>query len=220
MDNIVIIGSSGHAKVITDIVQREGRYNPVGLLDHFRVIGEETLGYPILGGEEDLPRLKDAYDLKGVVVAIGDNFVRSKMVAHIREVCPDLPFVSAIHPKASIASDVTIGEGTVIMAGVTINPCSSVGRFCILNSNSSLDHDSILDDYASLAPGVTTGGNCRIGRYSAINIGATLVNGVKIGEQSVIGAGALVMNTISSFVVAFGIPAKEIRSRKPGDRYM
>ena len=220
MNNIVLIGSSGHAKVIIDIVQQEGKYNVVGLLDRHRQVDETTLGYRILGKEEDLPALKKVYSLMGVIVAIGDNFYRSKVVALIRKICPDLPFVCAIHPKASIGTDVSIGEGTVIMAGVTINPCSSVGRFCILNTNSSLDHDSTMEDFASLAPGVTTGGNCRIGKYSALGIGATLIHDVQVGKQSVIGAGALVMKSIESFAVAYGTPAIVIRHRKPGDKYL
>lgn len=220
MDNIVIIGSSGHAKVIIDIVQQEGKYKIAGLLDRHRKVDEQTLGYRVLGKEEDLPDLVNVHSLKGAIVAIGDNFIRSKVAARIREICPDLPFVRAIHPKASIATDVTIGEGVVIMAGVSINPCSSVGRFCILNTNCSLDHDSTMEDFASLAPGATTGGNCRIGKYSAISIGAVLIHGVHIGEQSVIGAASLVMKPIESFVVAYGTPAKVIRNRRPGDKYL
>lgn len=220
MDNIVIIGSSGHAKVIIDIVQQEGKYNVVGLLDRFRDIGEKTLGYPVLGKEKDLPRLIKAHALKGAVVGIGDNFVRSMVVARLKKISPDLPFVSAVHPKASIAMEVSVGEGTVVMAGVSINPCSSVGRFCILNTNSSLDHDSILEDFASLAPGVTAGGNCRIGQYCAISIGTVLTHGIHIGAHTVIGAGSLVMKPIESFVVAYGTPAKAIRARKQGDKYL
>jgi len=220
MEDIVIIGSSGHAKVIIDIVNQEGKYNVAGLLDRYRNANETTLGYRILGKEEDLPELKKTHSLKGAIVAIGDNFIRSKVAALIRKICPDLPFVCAIHPRASIGRDVTIGEGTVIMAGVSINPCSSVGRFCILRTNSSLDHDSTMEDFASLAPGAMTGGNCRIGEYSAISIGSVLIHGVQIGKQSVIGAASLVMKPIESFVVAYGTPAKVIRNRKPGDKYL
>ncbi len=220
MDNIVIIGSSGHAKVIIDIVQQEDKYNIAGLLDRYRKVDEQTLGYRVLGKVEDLPVLMNVYSLKGAIIAIGDNFIRSKVATRVREICPDLPFVRAIHPKASIATDVSIGEGTVITAGVTINPCSSVGRFCILNTKSSLDHDSTMEDFASLAPGATTGGNCRIGKYSAIGIRAVLIHGVNIGEQSVIGAASLVMKPIEPFVVAYGTPAKAIRNRQPGDKYL
>jgi sugar O-acyltransferase (sialic acid O-acetyltransferase NeuD family) len=219
MDSIVIIGSSGHAKVVIDIVQQEGRYNIVGLLDRYRMVGEETLGYRVLGKEETLPELTKIHSLKGVIVAVGDNFDRSKVVSHVRGICPDIPFVSSVHPKASIATDVSIGEGTVIMAGVSVNSSCSIGRFCILNTNSSLDHDSIMEDFSSLAPRATTGGNCRIGSYSAISIGAVLIRGVHIGNNTVVGAASLVLKSIDSFIVAYGSPAKAIRKRKPEDKY-
>lgn len=220
MDNIVIIGSSGHAKVVIDIVRKEGKFNIAGLLDKFRKVDEQTLGYRVLGKEEDLPELTNVYSLKGVIVAIGDNFIRSKVAARVREISPDLPFVCAIHPSSLVAMDVSIGDGTVVMAGASINPSCSVGRFCVLNTNSSLDHDSTMEDFSSLAPSATTGGNCQIGEYSAVSIGAILIHGVQVGEQSVIGAGSLVMKPIDSFVVAYGTPAKAIRSRQPGDKYL
>lgn len=220
MDNIVIIGSSSHAKVIIDIVEREGRYNIAGFLDRYRKVGEQTLGYRVLGQEEDLPQLATKHALNGAIVAIGDNFIRSKEAARVREVCPGLPFVSAIHPNASIAKNVSVGEGSVIMAGVAVNPCCSIGRLCILNTSSSLDHDSVMEEFSSLAPGVTSGGNCRIGAYAAVGIGAILINGIDIGEHSVIGAGSTVLNNIASFKVAYGTPAKDICDRKPGDRYL
>lgn len=220
MENIVIVGSSGHAKVIIDIVLQEGKYKIVGLLDRFRTVGEKTLGYAVLGTENELPALVKAHDLKGAIVAIGDNFIRSQVASRIKEICPDLPFVCALHPKAAIATDVSIGAGTVVMAGAVINPCSSVGRFCILNTQCSLDHDSVLEDFSSLAPGAVTGGNCQLGQYAAISAGAVLIHGIHVGEHSVIGAGSTVMNSIEAFVVAYGTPAKTIRHRKQGDSYL
>ncbi len=218
--NIVIIGASGHAKVIIDIVRQEGRFNISGLLDQSVDTGEQIPGCPVLGKEEDLPELIKSHSLAGAIIAIGDNSVRSKVANRIRKTNPELPFVSAVHPSASIAADVSIGEGTVVMAGASVGPCSSIGRFCILNTNCSLDHDSVLEDFASLAPRATTGGNCRIGEYSAICIGAVLIHGIDIDKQTVVGAGSLVMQDLASFVVAYGSPAKVIRTRKPGDRYL
>ena len=219
MDTIVIIGSSGHAKVVIDIVEQEGRYKIAGLVDRYRNPGARTLGYQVWGEEADLPSLAAKYALKGVIVAIGDNFIRAKEAARVREVWPTLPFVSAIHPKASIAKDVSVGEGSVIMAGVAVNPCCSIGRFCVLNTNCSLDHDSTMDDFSSLGPGATTGGNCRIGSYSAVGIGATLVHGIRIGEHTVIGAGTTTLGDIDSFKVAYGTPARAVRNREAGDPY-
>jgi sugar O-acyltransferase (sialic acid O-acetyltransferase NeuD family) len=220
LENIVIVGSSGHAKVIIDIVEHEGRYKIAGLLDRFRSIGEQTLGYEVLGQEEDLPQLIKRRSLAGVIVAIGDNFIRAKVAMRIAEIYPALHFVHTIHPRASIAREVFIGEGTVIMAGVSVNPSCSIGRHCILNTNSSLDHDSVMEEFSSLGPGATTGGNCRIGAYSAVSIGATLIHNVRIGEHTIIGAGSAVLKNLESFTVAYGTPAKVIRERKKGDTYL
>ena len=220
MENIVIIGSSGHAKVIIDIVEQQGRYKIAGLIDRNQKVGKETLGYKVLGKDEDLPQLIDSCSLKGSIVANGDNFIRSKVVDNLMKLDLELPFVSAIHPKSSIASGVLIGEGSVIMAGVAVNSSCSIGRFCILNTNSSLDHDSVMEDFSSIAPRVTTGGNCMIGAYTAISIGAVLIHGINVGEHTVVGAGATVLNNIESLKVAYGTPAKEVRNRNPGDKYL
>ena len=220
MDKIIIVGFSGHAKVIIDIIEQEGRYRIAGFLHKHRKTGEQILGYQILGKDEDLPELMARHGLKGMIVAIGDNFIRSKVAARLREACPSLPFVSAIHPDASIAKDVSTDEGTVIMAGVRVNPSCQIGRFCILNTNSSLDHDSIMENFSSLAPHVTTGGNCRIGEYSAISIGSMLIQDVHVGEHTVIGAGSTVLKHVESFCVAYGTPARKARKRTAGEKYL
>ncbi|MEY8214237.1 MAG: hypothetical protein RPR97_07100 [Colwellia sp.] len=106
------------------------------------------------------------------------------------------------------------------MAGVSINSCSSVGNFCILNTNSSLDHDSRMADFSSLAPRVVTGGYCDIGEYSAICIGATLIERVHIGKHTVIGAASLVLKSLGAYTIAYGNPVKKIRARKQGDKYI
>jgi acetyltransferase-like isoleucine patch superfamily enzyme len=106
------------------------------------------------------------------------------------------------------------------MAGAVVNPCCQVGRFCIVNTNASLDHDCVMEDYASLAPGVTTGGNCRIGSHAAVSIGAVLRHGITIGEHSVVGAGSLVLGPVDAFSIAYGTPARKIRDRQPGDKYL
>ncbi|MBX7223991.1 MAG: acetyltransferase [Blastocatellia bacterium] len=220
MNNIVVIGSSGHAKVVIDILEKQGLYRIAGLIDGFRVVGGETSGYQILGSETDLPRLCESHRIVGGVVAIGDNFTRHKVVSRIAELLPDFPFVTAVHPGAIIAAHVTLGNGTVVMAGATVNPGTTVGSHCILNTQSSLDHDCRMGDFASLAPRAVTGGNVHIGQFSAISIGAIIKHGIEIGEHSVIGAGATVLFPIPAFSVAFGTPARIVRSRIAGERYL
>ena len=219
MDRIIIIGSSGHAKVVSDIVEKEGKYSLLGFLDRSREVGEETLGYKVIGKEEDLPRLLEECDLKGGIVAIGDNYKRSQVVRRISEIAPRFPFLSTMHPNARIAKWVRIGDGTVIMGGCSVGPCSSIGSFCILHTNCSLDHDSVMGDFSSLAPNCATGGNVHIGSFTAVGIGATVKNEVRIGNHSVIGAGSVVLKDVGDYKVAYGIPASEKRVRSRGEEY-
>jgi len=217
-EKIVVMGCSGHGRVVIDIVEKEARYEIVGLIDTFR--REATLGYEVLGTENELPNLAVQHSLKGIVIAIGDNHVRSCAAARVNKICPALNFVSAVHPNACLGKETSVGIGTVIMAGAVVNPRCQIGRFCIVNTKASLDHDSEMCDFSSLAPGATTGGDCRIGNHSAIGIGAILHHGISIGEHSVVGSSALVLANVDPFCVAYGTPARKIRSREIGEKYL
>jgi sugar O-acyltransferase (sialic acid O-acetyltransferase NeuD family) len=217
---IVVIGCSGHARVVVDILEKESRCNVVGLLDSSKPAGTEVLGYRVVGSDDDLPALFSAKICEGVIVAIGDNWVRSRMVQRIRESVPEIRFFTAIHPSARIASDVSIGVGTVIMPGVVVNTGCHIGEFCILNTSSSLDHDSTMEPFSSLAPRAVTGGAVRIGAFTAICIGAVVSHSIRVGKHTVVGAGATVVRDIPDQVVAYGTPARIVRARKPGDSYL
>ncbi len=220
MKKIFIIGSSGHAKVVIDIIEKEGKHEIIGLLSRDQAAGEFVYGYEILGKEADLPEILKAHPAEGFIIAVGDNATRAKVANFFAENHPQLEAVSAIHPSAILGKDVKIGAGTVVMAGAVINPSTRIGEHCIINTHASIDHDNIVGNFASLAPGVTTGGDCEIGEFCAIGIGATLLHGIQIGNQTVIGANSLVNKNIPPFSVAYGLPAKVIRQRKAGDRYL
>src|SRR5688500_14187516 len=106
------------------------------------------------------------------------------------------------------------------MAGAVVNSDGSIGNSCILNTKASLDHDSLMEDFSSLAPNATVVGNVVIGAFSAVSLGASIIHGVKIGEHSVLGAGALAVDDIPHHSVAYGTPAKVIRKRLEGDKYL
>lgn len=220
MKRCIIIGASGHAKVVTDIFEKQGLYEIVGFIDAKKTTGDSFMGYPILGAEESLPELISRESDGYLFIAIGDNYVRGQVKNRLSEQLPAVKFATAIHPSAQIGKDVTIGEGTAIMAGAIINPCSTIGSFVILNTRSSVDHDNHIDDFASLAPNATTGGNVTIGSYSALSISATVKHGVKVGQHTVIGGSAFVNKHLPDQCVAFGIPAKCMRTRTPGERYL
>ncbi len=219
-ENIVVVGSSGHAKVAIDIIEREGKRRIVGLLDAFRSAGESACGYRILGREEDLPALVRREKIQGGFIAVGDNWKRFQVVRKILALLPDFVFISAIHPSAEVARGVTIGRGSVLMPGAIVNTESRIGEFVIVNTKASLDHDCVMEEFSSLAPNATAGGSVRIGAFSAVCLGANIVHKRRIGKHTVIGAGALVLEDIPDFCVAYGVPARIARKRSEGEEYL
>jgi len=217
---VIIIGSSGHSKVIIDIFEKEGRYQIIGLIDAFRRIGEETLGYQVLGKEEDLPFLIENNPNCKLFIAVGDNWIRKKVRDKIVEIIPNADFATVIHPSAQIGKDVQIGNGTAIMAGAIINSSSAIGDFVIINTKSSIDHDGKMLNFSSLAPNATLGGNVSIGEFSAISIGATIKHGISVGRHSIIGAGSLLIKNCGDHSIMLGVPAYEVRKREIGEKYL
>jgi len=219
-NNILLIGASEHAKVAMDVIEKEGKYEILGLIDTYKPAGKDIFGYKVLGAEDTLADLFSRGEARGGLITIGDNWTRHLMAEKIKVLVPDFKYVSAIHPSAVIARGVTVGAGSILMAGVVVNSDSKVGDFCILNTGASLDHDCVMGDFSSFAPGVTTGGMVSIGAFSAICLGASIIHGVKIGKQVVLGAGAVALKDIPDHSVAYGVPAKVVRKRQAGDKYL
>ena len=214
---IVILGASGHGKVVADICLKLN-YTIIGFLDANIPAGTPILkDLTVIGKDSDLPELIHKYDIHHLAIAIGDNHIRSLISKKWMNLipCPKL-----IHPSATIAEDTQIGTGTIICAGANVGPSSKIGDFCLLNTLSSLDHDGKMGDYSSLAPGSIIAGNVTIGEASAICMSANVAHKVTIGSESVIGAGALVLKNVPSNVVVYGVPAKIIRERKRSDHYL
>lgn len=218
MTDIVVIGASGHAEVVIDVLERQGIYRIKGLID--RSAKGHLMGYEVLGTESDLAGIVREREIAGGIVAIGDNWTRHRVVDALTTLLPGFAFVTAIHPSAQIGRNATVGRGSVVMAGAVINPNARVGAFCVVNTNASLDHGSVMGDFSGLLPNAATGGNVLIGAFAAVCQGANVIHGVEIGEHTVIGAGATVFEDMPPRVVAYGTPARVIRAREPGDPYL
>lgn len=220
MKKIVIVGASGHGGMVLECIEKDGKYCVLGFLDSYKKKETSYCGYNILGTEQDLPQLIAEQNLFGVIIAIGNNWTRKKMMDKLIAITPNLNFITVIHPNAVISKRVEIGKGTVIMQGVLVNSNAKIGNFCILNTNSSLGHDGAMEDYSSISSGVCTGGNLMLGEFSAISLGVNIIENITIGAHSVIGAGSLVLNDVMENTVVFGSPAQLIRHRSAGEPYL
>lgn len=220
MENILLFGAGPQANIVIDIVEKEAKYKIAGVIDSKRDIGSNFNDYKVIGRQENLVELLEKYNVNKGIVSIGDNYLRYKLVNIILNLVPNFTFVNAIHPSVIIGKNVKIGKGNVIMPGVIINTYAQIQNFCMMHTNASLEHNSIMKDFSSISAGVTTGGYFTLKEFSAIALGVTLFDRITIGEHTVIGSGAVVTKDIPPYCIAYGSPAKIIRKRKIGEKYL
>ncbi len=200
---LMIIGASGHGKVVADTARCIGYQNICFLDDNPDVT--ECLGYPVVGRTKDAMQFPESQ----FVVAIGNPKVREKVQKQILEWGLDV--ATLIHPQAVIAQQVEIGQGTVVMAGAVINANTVLGEGCIVNTCASVDHANRLADYVRVSVGSHLAGTVTVGKATWIGIGAIISNNLTIGEDCMIGAGAVVVTDLQAEGTYVGIPARWIK---------
>ena len=209
---IVVFGASGHAKVVLDIVERQGRAEVVAVIDDEPAKrGQTLLGYRVAGGRDEL--LKQGVRTVQVIVAIGANPARRSVAAWLAS--QGFDFASAIHPSAQIGREVRIAAGSVVMAGSAINSDTQLGLHCIVNTGASVDHDCRLGDGVHVAPGARLCGGVSVGAGAFIGAGAVVVPGRRIGADAIIAAGAVVLKDVPDRAVVAGNPAKPLNEHEP-----
>lgn len=200
---VVVIGASGHGKVVTDIIRESGDH-AFGFLDDNVGLLQEVAGIPVLGCIRDYIKYPDA----SFIIAVGNASIRKRIAEQMEGVC----WYTAIHPHAAVSTmDVQIGAGSVVMANAVINPCVKIGRHCIINSAAVVEHDNTIEDYAHISVGAKLGGTVSIGEQTWVGIGAVVSNNISICPRCMIGAGAVVIHDIKESGTYVGVPARKIK---------
>lgn len=203
-DKLIIIGASGHGKVIADIATKMNKWKSIAYLDDDENI-KSPMGLEVIGETADAYIYKDESDF---FVAIGNNAIREEIQEKL--LSRGFSVVKLVHPSAIIGTDVEIGIGTVIMAGVVINSSSKIGNGCIINTSCSLDHDNIIGDYVHISPGSNLAGTVSVGKGCWLGVGSVVSNNINICSGCKVGAGAVVINDMTEAGTYVGVPAKLI----------
>lgn len=197
---LLIIGASGHGKVVADIAEKNG-YDEIEFFDD-----DESLKncgkWPVAGTVNKALEKDD-----DVFIAIGNAEIREKLM----ECFCGRRFPVLFHPAAVVADDVIIGEGSVVMAGAVINPGARIGKGVIVNTSSSIDHDCIIGDFVHISVGAHLSGTVNVGKGTWIAVGASVVNNVEVCPGAVIGAGAVVIRSVEEPGTYVGVPARKTR---------
>ncbi len=196
---MILFGASGHAKVILDVLNKQGVEVPY-LLDDNKAV-KELLNLQVRTYSPELDLTTEE-----LIVSIGVNRIRKKVVEKL-----DTNFGTAIHPDAVLDPNVTIDKGTVVMGGAVINSSSQIGHHTIINTRASVDHDCRIGDYCHISPGAILCGDVSVGEGTQVGAGAIVIQGVKIGKWVTVGAGAIVIQNIPDNAVVVGNPARIIK---------
>lgn len=198
---MILFGSGGHAKVILDILMRNGQQVEKILDDHPGVT--ELFGIPVYKTETSRQPESSAE----AIIAIGHNAIRKKIAERF-----SLHYSMAVHPQSAVSPFSTLGAGTVVMAGAVVNPDTVIGRHCIINSGAVVEHDCVLEDFVHVAPNAAVAGGVKIGEGSHIGIGAAVIQGVTIGKWCTIGAGAVIIKDVPDGATVVGNPGKILKN--------
>ncbi|WP_159566745.1 acetyltransferase [Budvicia diplopodorum] len=202
-NKLIIFGAGGHGKVIADLASLMG-YKEINFYDDSYPQRTYLSRWPILGTCQSL--LDNPLPNADYVVAIGHNITRLKIFNSLKLLGVNQPIL--IHPFTSISQYSSIGEGTVICAGVCISADTSIGNACILNTGCTVDHDCILSDGVHISPGANVAGGVSIGECTWIGIGAAIRQSIEISSHAIVGAGATVIRHVDIGQMVLGTPAK------------
>ena len=205
--NIILIGDSGHAKVIADNVVSAGNRVVARLDDkHTEVFKANGCWF---GPVSEVSKLMEKEQAK-VIIAIGANSVRRKIVERLALSADQ--YATAIHSNAVISPSAAIGYGTVVLPGAVVNAEAVVGNHTILNSRSVVEHDCTVGDYVHMASGAVVAGLATLENGVLVETGASITPMKKLGQWSVVRAGSAVMDDVEEFSTVMGVPALDIKA--------
>ena len=211
MDKIVVIGSGGHAGVVIDILEEMNKYQIVGIITNDIFPNSKFNNYDILGDDSALQSLI-MNGINKVAIGIGgfnNNVLRKEIFCKLKEI--GFEIVSIIHPKTVIAKSTQIDEGSVIFAGVVINPNVSIGKNVIIATGATIDHETVIKDHVLVSAGVTVGANDIIQEGALLALGSNIISDITVGRNVLIGAGAVVVKDCLEPGTYLGIPARKVK---------
>ena len=212
-EDIVVIGGGGHARVVLDALAQLPAWHVVGVVRLPDEPGDEVLGVPVIGTRADLDSLR-AQGVSAAVVGVGSvGDPRARIEEANAAQAAGLRLPAIVHPSAVVSPSARLAEGVFVAAGAVVCAASNVGFCAIVNTGAVVDHDCVLGAFVHVSPGAVLSGGVTVGDRSHVGTGTAVSHGVNVGADTTIGVGAVVVRDIEAGVVAYGNPARPVRSR-------
>jgi sugar O-acyltransferase (sialic acid O-acetyltransferase NeuD family) len=191
MNDIILIGGGGHCKAVIDVVEQEGLFNIVGIIDKPEMLGEYLFEYQIIGDDSDL--INVVKSCKNALITIGQintPSLRIKLFDKLLKLGFKLPNI--ISPRAYISKHSSIGIGSIIMHDAIINSGVVIGKNCIINTKSIVEHGSNIGNHCHISTNAVINGEVIVGEGSFIGSGSITKEGIKINNNFFAKAGSVI----------------------------
>lgn len=160
--------------------------------------------------------LREPADSRHAVLAVADGALRARLAAACAS--HGVKFMETRAASVITMDDVVIGEGSVLNPFVTLTSNIRIGTHFHANLYSCVEHDCVIGDFVTFAPGVRCNGNVVIEDLAYIGSGAIIRQGkpgdpLVIGRGAVIGMGAVVTRDVAPGLVVAGNPARPLSTQ-------
>lgn len=215
MKDLIIIGSGGLGRETVWTAERINSVSPewniLGFIDdNIQVQGQLIDGYRVIGTTAAVAKYKDAY----FVCAVGSAKIRKRIVEKVKAVA-DVKFATLIDPTCVCGRERTeIGEGCIICANTYVTLDIKIGSHVYIGGNSTVGHDSRIDDFVTVYPGANVSGSTYLGTGCEMGTGSKIIQGLSVGMNTIVGAGAVVVRNLPPDCTAAGVPARVIKSNR------
>lgn len=209
VQDIILLGGGGHCKSVIDVIEQEGTFQIKGILDVPEKLGQEVMGYPIIGTEKDLGALLKK--VRHVLITVGQvrsSAVRVKLFEQAKSAGAQLPLI--ISPQAYVSRHAQLGEGSIVMHKACVNAGARIGANAIINSQALIEHDAYIGAHCHISTGAVINGDCRVGSHVLIGSRTALRQGLSISDEVLVGMGSIVLQDIHEPGTYAGIPAQRI----------
>lgn len=208
MNNLIIWGASGHAKVIVSCVDKSA-YNIVAFIDRNKNLKEFNEVSVYNHWEDFLESHCSTHDLY-FIIAIGGNKGKERIKIHQFLVEQGLKPLTFIHPNAWVDKTAVIKDGAQILGMAAVSAGAVIGIQTIVNTNATIDHEVQVGNGCHIMPAATIAGCCIINDYCTVGSNATVLPRLELFGDTMIGAGAVVTKSTKKKGVFVGVPAREV----------
>lgn len=213
--DLYIYGAGGFGREVYWLIERinenhmkkygYNKWNVKGFIDDSpNLKGEKIYGFNIY----DSSIFSDDKFLN-ICLAIGSAKTRER-IANKLELNKNINFPNLIDPSVLMSETIRIGKGVIICAGNILTVDIKISDFVIINLNCTVGHDTYINNFVTLYPGVNLSGNCKVGKLCELGTNSCVLQNLKIGNNNMIGAGAVVTKNFENNKTIVGVPGKEL----------